>query len=128
MSDPFGRLGHGDRDGIAQRTDRLLQIILGPLVPDRVPERREGPIERIGDVSRGVLQLALALLRRFASGTALLLVPLGDVAPPRREPLADLVPCLVRAGHRDPSVRSGYPTPSLEAPPVKEGRPRTPLG
>src|SRR6185436_17260562 len=119
---------HGDRDGVAQRTDRLLQIILGSLVPDRVSERRERPIESIGDVSRGVLQLPLALLCRLARGTARLLVPLGDVPPPRREPLADLVPRLVRAGHRDPLRPIRVTDPSLEALAAKEGRPRTPLG
>jgi hypothetical protein len=63
-TDGFARLrdGHGHR--VAERADRVLQLGLGLVVAQRVPERRERSVQLIGDLARRLLELSLALLRR----------------------------------------------------------------
>src|ERR1043166_8129379 len=95
--------------GAADRADRILQVLLRLGVTERPVDRAEGLVELIADLSGRLLELALGLLRALAR--ARLLVVVRQVSSPRREPLADLVPCILRVlAHHMPPVDRSVPS------------------
>src|SRR5207248_4266328 len=99
------------------RVDGALQFPLRVIVVDRLAQRREGSPDLAADLTGGFLELALRPRDGRVAGSARFPVVIGETTTPRREPLPDVVPCLLRVlrrvvRHRSHLPRSTCPQPT----------------